>query len=187
MLEEMRTGPAGGQHPPPPPPPPPPSHQDDSQSHMERASHLTGKMQPYFEPAEDRYERKQGEFDRLVQDSMIVDEYLAKFNELVKFEHFRIIMPTPTFLASKFRRGLNEEITDRIAGAASRDFGTLVQQCRDIEDVCIVSKAKRAKVADVKGTGSSTSWKDRKFGGKGKGKQLAARLAPRAISTRSSI
>ncbi|XP_061364996.1 uncharacterized protein LOC133308393 [Gastrolobium bilobum] len=84
-------------------------------------------------------------------------------------------MPTPTFLAAKFRRGLNKEIADLIAGVASRDFGTLVQQCRDIEDVCIVSKAKRAMIAEAKGTGSSTSWRERKFGGKGKGKQLVAR------------
>ncbi|XP_061362616.1 uncharacterized protein LOC133306324 [Gastrolobium bilobum] len=75
----------------------------------------------------DAQERKQGEFDRLVQGSKTVDEYSAKFNELAKFAYFRIAMPTPTFLSSKFRRGLNEEIADRIVGAASRDFGKLVQ------------------------------------------------------------
>ncbi|XP_061338589.1 uncharacterized protein LOC133285399 [Gastrolobium bilobum] len=116
-------------------------------------------MWPFFEECflgryfpYDAQERKQGEFERLVQGLMTVDEYLAKFNELAKFAHFRIAMPTSAFLASKFRRGLNEEIADKIVGAASRDFGTLVQQCRDIEDVCVVSKAKKAKVSDVKGT-----------------------------------
>ncbi|XP_061362615.1 uncharacterized protein LOC133306323 [Gastrolobium bilobum] len=98
----------------------------------------------------------------------------------------RIAMPTPAFLASKFRRGLNEEIADRIAGAAFRDFGTLVQLCRDIEDVCVVSKAKKAKISNVKGTDSSTSWRDKKFDGKGKRKQLAARQAPNQFKRTSA-
>ncbi|XP_061336378.1 uncharacterized protein LOC133283530 [Gastrolobium bilobum] len=102
-------------------------------------------------------ERKYGEFDQLVQGSLTVDEYLAQFNELAKFAYFRIAMPTSTFLASKFRRGLNEEIADRIVGAASRDFGILVQQCIDIKDACTVSKVKKAKLSEIKGTGGSTS------------------------------
>ncbi|XP_061360933.1 uncharacterized protein LOC133304873 [Gastrolobium bilobum] len=85
-----------------------------------------GRYFPY-----DAQERKQGEFDRLVQGSLTVDEYLAKFNELV-------------------------------------------------------NKAKKAKLADVKGTGSSTSWKDRKFGRKGKGKQLSTRQVPSQFKTTSS-
>ncbi|XP_061360946.1 uncharacterized protein LOC133304885 [Gastrolobium bilobum] len=88
----------------------------------------------------DARECKQGEFEGLVQGFITVDEYFAKFKELAKFANCRIEMPTPEFLASKFRRGLNEEIVKRIAGAASRDFGTLVQQCCDIEDVCVTNK-----------------------------------------------
>ncbi|XP_061362884.1 uncharacterized protein LOC133306580 [Gastrolobium bilobum] len=106
---------------------------------------------------------------------MTVDEYLAKFNELAKFAHFWTVRPTLEFFASKFRRGLNEEIADRIAGAASRYFGTLIQQCRDIEDVCVVSKAKKAKVSEEKGISGSYHGKDKRYGGKGKGKQLQAR------------
>ncbi|XP_061344469.1 uncharacterized protein LOC133290407 [Gastrolobium bilobum] len=109
---------------------------------------------------------------------MSVDEYLAKFNELAKFANFCISMPTPAFLASKFRRGLNGEIADRIAGAASRDFGTLIQQCRDIEDVCIKNKKRKTGEPEMKEVGSSTSWRDMKFGGNGKGKQLSARQVP---------
>ncbi|XP_061356371.1 uncharacterized protein LOC133300798 [Gastrolobium bilobum] len=147
---------------------------------------------PFFEMFLGRYfmydaqERKQGEFERLVQSSMSVDEYLAKFNELAKFAHFKIAMPTPAFLASKFRRGLNEEIADRIAGAASRDFGTLIEQCRDIEDVCVVSNAKKAKVFEVKGAGSSTYWRDRKLGRRGKGKQLSTRQTPNQFKRTST-
>ncbi|XP_061366051.1 uncharacterized protein LOC133309303 [Gastrolobium bilobum] len=177
---------------------------------MEGVSYFTGLMQPYLEPIEDRetidrrlnafrklkppsfngsydltvaarwlqaldkifrvmqcvdaqkliyfsydaQERKQGEFERLVQGSMTIDEYVVKFNELAKFAHFRIAMPTP--------------------------------QYRDIEDICVVSKAKKAKVSEVKGAGSSTSWRDRKFGGKGKGKQLSARQAPNQFKRTST-
>ncbi|XP_061359453.1 uncharacterized protein LOC133303549 [Gastrolobium bilobum] len=134
---------------------------------------------PFFEElflgkyfAYDATKRKQGEFERLVQGSMIVDEYLAKFNELAKFAHFRMVMPTPMFLASKFRKGLSEEIAERIAGAASRDFGTLIQQCRDIENVCVVGKAKKAKVSEEKEAGASTNDGYRRFDGRRKGKGL---------------
>ncbi|XP_061368495.1 uncharacterized protein LOC133311457 [Gastrolobium bilobum] len=95
-------------------------------------------------------------------------------------------MPTLTFLAAKFCRGLSEEIVVPLAGAASRDFETLMQQCRDIVDVCLTSKAKRAKIAETKGTSSSISWKDMKFAGKGKGKQFAARQAPGQFTRTSS-
>ncbi|XP_061348953.1 uncharacterized protein LOC133294314 [Gastrolobium bilobum] len=127
MLEEMRTGHVGGQHPlpppppPPPPPSPPPSHQDghgggevhipedDSQSLMEGVSHLTRMMQPFYELKED------------------------------------------------------QETRDRRLNA--------------FQDVCVVSKAKKAKLSEVKGVSRSTSWRDKKFGGKGKGKQFSARQA----------
>ncbi|XP_061374697.1 uncharacterized protein LOC133316915 [Gastrolobium bilobum] len=119
-----------------------------------------GRYFPY-----DEQEWKQGEFDKLVLGSLSVDEYLAKFNELVKFARFRMERPTLIFLAAKFRMGLSEDIAGYLVGSASRDFGTLVQQCRDIEDLCNSSKA---KIADTKGTNSSTSWKDENFAGKGK-------------------
>ncbi|XP_061358359.1 uncharacterized protein LOC133302570 [Gastrolobium bilobum] len=77
-----------------------------------------GRYFPY-----DAQERKQGVFDRLVQGLMSIDEYLAKFNELVKFTYFHMVVPTLTFLAAKFCRGHSEVIAEHVAGAASRDFG----------------------------------------------------------------
>ncbi|XP_061350058.1 uncharacterized protein LOC133295269 [Gastrolobium bilobum] len=106
---------------------------------------------------------------------MTVDEYLARFNELAIFAHFHIYMPMPMFMVAKFRRGLNEETVDRIAGATSRDFGTLIQQCRDIEEVCIISKAKKSKISDERVISGSYQGKNKWFDGNGKGKQLQAR------------
>ncbi|XP_061340323.1 uncharacterized protein LOC133286843, partial [Gastrolobium bilobum] len=68
-------------------------------------------------------------------------------------------------------------IEDRIVGTASRDFGTLIQQSHDIENVCIKNRKRKTGELEVKGAGSFISWRDMNFGGKGKGKQLSARQA----------
>ncbi|XP_061366912.1 uncharacterized protein LOC133310046 [Gastrolobium bilobum] len=90
-------------------------------------------------------------------------------------------------------KGLSYDIAGYLAGSASRDFGTLVQQCRDIEDFYDSSKAKRDKVADTtkvaeatRVAGSYTSWRDRKFKNKGKGKQMANRQAPNQFQRTSA-
>ncbi|XP_061367702.1 uncharacterized protein LOC133310739 [Gastrolobium bilobum] len=95
-------------------------------------------------------------------------------------------MPTLAILASKFRREINGEIADRIDGAASRIFGTLIQQYRDIEDVCVTNKKRKTREPEMKGASGSTTWKDRRFGGKGKGKQLSARQMPNQFKRTST-
>ncbi|XP_061341991.1 uncharacterized protein LOC133288283 [Gastrolobium bilobum] len=60
-------------------------------------------------------EAKQGEFEKLVQGTMTVDAYVAKFNELVKFANYRGVLPTLEFLSAKFQRGLNDKIAKRMS------------------------------------------------------------------------
>ncbi|XP_061367806.1 uncharacterized protein LOC133310824 [Gastrolobium bilobum] len=119
---------------------------------MEGVSHLTGLMRPYFEPAEDQETRdrrldafrkhKSPSFDGSY-DPIVAARWLQALDKIFRVmqctgpQKLMIFMPTPAFLASKFCRGLNEDIEDRITGAASRDFGTLVQQCHDIEDIIL--------------------------------------------------
>ncbi|XP_061362396.1 uncharacterized protein LOC133306132 [Gastrolobium bilobum] len=131
-----------------PPPPPPPSHHDGNGG---GGTHI---------PDHDGLSHMEG-----------VSHLTAKF------AHFCIVMPTPAFLTSKFRRGLNGEIADHIASVASRDFGTLVQQC---------SKKRKTGEPKAKGASGSTSWRDRKFEGKGKGKQFFARQAPNQFKRTST-
>ncbi|XP_061338590.1 uncharacterized protein LOC133285400 [Gastrolobium bilobum] len=124
-------------------------------------------LEKYF--PQDAGERKQREFERLVQGPMYIDDYLDKFNELFKFANYRGVMPSSEFLAVKFQRCLNEKIAELMACSRSRDFATLVNQCRKVEDVCNLSK----KSSDGKGSDSKAStsrnqwWKN-----KGKGKNL---------------
>ncbi|XP_061363412.1 uncharacterized protein LOC133307008 [Gastrolobium bilobum] len=83
----------------------------------------------------DAREAKQGEFDCLVQGSLSIDEYAAKFNELVKFANYGGTLPTSEFLSAKFQRGLNEKIAKRMANTAVRNFADLITQCKRVETV----------------------------------------------------
>ncbi|XP_061360561.1 uncharacterized protein LOC133304529, partial [Gastrolobium bilobum] len=80
-------------------------------------------------------EAKQGEFDKLVQSTMTVDVYVAKFNELVKFGNYKGMLPTPESLSAKFQRGLNEKIAKRMSNTAVRNFADFVTQCKRVETV----------------------------------------------------
>ncbi|XP_061355972.1 uncharacterized protein LOC133300443 [Gastrolobium bilobum] len=80
-------------------------------------------------------EAKQGEFDKLVQGSMTIDAYLAKFNELVKFANYGGIMPTPEFLSAKFQRELSEKIAKIMSNTVVRNFADLVTQCKRVKTV----------------------------------------------------
>ncbi|XP_061336996.1 uncharacterized protein LOC133284059, partial [Gastrolobium bilobum] len=68
---------------------------------------------------------KQGEFDRLVQGTMTVDQYHAKFNELLRLATYRGTMPMLDFLAAKFQRGLSARIAELVAGNDPCDLATL--------------------------------------------------------------
>ncbi|XP_061371790.1 uncharacterized protein LOC133314336 [Gastrolobium bilobum] len=74
-------------------------------------------------------EAKQGEFEKLVQGTMTVDAYVAKFNELVKFANYGGVLLTPEIFSAKFQRGLNEKIAKRMSNTAVRNFADLVTQC----------------------------------------------------------
>ncbi|XP_061360999.1 uncharacterized protein LOC133304928 [Gastrolobium bilobum] len=80
-------------------------------------------------------EAKQDEFEKLVQGTMSIDTYLAKFNELVMFANYGGVLPTPEFLSAKFQRGLNEKIAKRMSNTAVRNFVDLVTQCKRVETV----------------------------------------------------
>ncbi|XP_061366700.1 uncharacterized protein LOC133309865 [Gastrolobium bilobum] len=80
-------------------------------------------------------EAKQGEFEKLVQGTMTVDAYMAKFNELVKFANYGGVLPTPEFLSAKFQRGLNEKIAKTMSNTVVRNFADLVTQCKRVESV----------------------------------------------------
>ncbi|XP_061374771.1 uncharacterized protein LOC133316990 [Gastrolobium bilobum] len=108
-------------------------------------------LEKYF--PQDARERKQGEFERLVKGPKSIDDYLAKFNELVKFANYRGVMPSSELLAAKFQRGLNEKIAELMACNGSRDFATLVNQCKKVVDVCNLSK----KSSDGKESDSKVS------------------------------
>ncbi|XP_061361064.1 uncharacterized protein LOC133304986 [Gastrolobium bilobum] len=112
-------------------------------------------------------EAKQGEFDKLVQGTMTVDAYVAKFNELVKFANYEGMLPTPEFLSAKFQRGLNEKIAKRMSNTAGRNFADLVTQCKRVETVYSrYPKSTSIKDNEIKKTANSnSSWKYNK--GKG--------------------
>ncbi|XP_061352127.1 uncharacterized protein LOC133297078 [Gastrolobium bilobum] len=80
-------------------------------------------------------EAEQGEFEKLVQGTMTVDAYVAKFNELVKFANYGGVLTNPKFLSAKFQRGLNEKIAKRMSNTAVRNFADLVTQCKRVENV----------------------------------------------------
>ncbi|XP_061354881.1 uncharacterized protein LOC133299441 [Gastrolobium bilobum] len=80
-------------------------------------------------------EAKQGEFDKLVQGSLSVDAYLAKFNELVKFANYGGTLPTPEFLSTKYQRGLSEKIVKRMSNIVVRNFADLMTQFKKVEIV----------------------------------------------------
>ncbi|XP_061361195.1 uncharacterized protein LOC133305080 [Gastrolobium bilobum] len=123
-------------------------------------------LDKYF--PQDARERKEGEYNDLVQGEMSVDEYLAKFNQLAKYAHFRRAMPDSESLAAKFQRGLNDRIAESLAGCGSRDFPTLINQCKAVEDIHRRRNNRNSKESDSKKSGSSNYWKNKKSEDKNK-------------------
>ncbi|XP_061344872.1 uncharacterized protein LOC133290775 [Gastrolobium bilobum] len=95
---------------------------------------------------------KQGEFDRLVQGTMTVAQYHAKFHELLRLATYRGTMPMPDFLTAKFQRGLSARITKLVAGNGTCDMATLVNRCRQVEAVGLQTR----KPAKTSGSGHET-------------------------------
>ncbi|XP_061363296.1 uncharacterized protein LOC133306915 [Gastrolobium bilobum] len=120
---------------------------------------------------------KQGEIDRLVQGSMTVDQYHAKFNELLRLATYRGTMPMPDFLATKFQRGLSARIAELVAGNDPCDLAPLVNRCRKVEAIGLQArkpaetsgsgtKAPMAKNGQWRGKCGGRPWKPRHDGNK---------------------
>ncbi|XP_061342993.1 uncharacterized protein LOC133289140 [Gastrolobium bilobum] len=120
---------------------------------------------------------KQGEFDRLVQGTMTVDQYHAKFNELLRLATYRGTMPMPDFLAAKFQRGLSARIAELVAGNDPCDLATLVNRCRKVEAIGLQArkpaetsgsgtKAPMAKNGQWRGKREGRPWQPRRDGNK---------------------
>ncbi|XP_061373244.1 uncharacterized protein LOC133315605 [Gastrolobium bilobum] len=113
---------------------------------------------------------KQGEFDRLVQGTMTVDQYHAKFNELLRLATYRGTMPMPDFLTTKFQRGLSARIAELVAGNDPCDRATLVNRCRKVEAIGL----QEGKPAETSGSGSKAPMaKNGKWRGKHGGRPWA--------------
>ncbi|XP_061351129.1 uncharacterized protein LOC133296197 [Gastrolobium bilobum] len=110
---------------------------------------------------------KQGEFDRLVQGTMTVDQYHAKFNELLRLATYRGTMPMPNFMTAKFQRGLSARIAKLVADNDTCDLATLVNRCRKVEAVGLQTR----KPAEASGSGHRTPMaRNRPWRGKNEGR-----------------
>ncbi|XP_061358957.1 uncharacterized protein LOC133303107 [Gastrolobium bilobum] len=111
-------------------------------------------------------EQMQNEYNDLKQDSMSIDQYFAKFNELVKYANYGRALPTPAEMTSKFQWGLNENMSRKISNCDIRDFSRFVNQCRKVEEVYKGSQTKKPSEAQApnanKATGSGY-WKNKKM------------------------
>ncbi|XP_061338862.1 cytochrome P450 71D11-like [Gastrolobium bilobum] len=118
-----------------------------------------------YYPREAR-ERKQNEYNDLKQGSMTIDQYFAKFNELVKYAHYGRALPTSAEMTSKFQLGLNEKMSRKMSNCDIREFSKFVNQCRKVEEVYSVTKTKKPSKAQAssasRATGSN-SWKNKKM------------------------
>ncbi|XP_061340942.1 uncharacterized protein LOC133287364 [Gastrolobium bilobum] len=108
----------------------------------------------YF-PREAR-EQKQNEYNDLKQGSMSIDQYFAKFNELVKYANYGRALPTPAEMTSKFQWGLNEKMSRKMSNCDIREFSRFVNQCRKVEEVYNVSKIKKPSEAQASGASGAT-------------------------------
>ncbi|XP_061350261.1 uncharacterized protein LOC133295441 [Gastrolobium bilobum] len=114
-------------------------------------------------------ERKQNEYNNLKQGSMSIDQYFAKFNELVKYANYGRALPTSAEMTSKYQWGLNKKMTRKMSNCDIREFSKFVNQCRKIEEVYSVTKNKKpseAHVSDTSRATGSSSLKNKKMKGK---------------------
>ncbi|XP_061369568.1 uncharacterized protein LOC133312406 [Gastrolobium bilobum] len=130
----------------------------------------------YF-PREAR-EQKQNEYNDLKQGSMSIDQYFAKFNELVKYANYGRALPTPAEMTSKFQWGLNEKMSWKMSNCDIREFSKFVNQCRKVEEVYNVAKSKKSsgtQASGASGATDSTLEKNKKIDDKNGKKKLQAK------------
>ena len=97
--------------------------------------------QKYF-PASVR-NAKELELLQLRQGSKSVSKYIAKFEELCKFSTIYQLNPDEVWKCIKFEGGLREDILATVGLMEIRDFASLVNKCRLIEEY-------NKKLADTK-------------------------------------
>ncbi|XP_061353587.1 uncharacterized protein LOC133298337 [Gastrolobium bilobum] len=130
----------------------------------------------YF-PREAR-EQKQNEYNDLKERSMSIDQYFAKFNELVKYANYGRALPTPAEMTFKFQWGLNEKMSQKMSNCDIREFSKFVNQCRKVEEVYNVAKSKKSsgtQASGASGATDSTLEKNKKIDDKNGKKKLQAK------------
>ena len=88
--------------------------------------------QKYFPPSVRN--AKELEFMQLYQGNRSVSEYIAKSEELCKFSTIYQWNPDELWKCVKFEGGLREDILTTIGPMEIRDFPTLVNKCRLVEE-----------------------------------------------------
>ncbi|XP_061359445.1 uncharacterized protein LOC133303539 [Gastrolobium bilobum] len=114
-------------------------------------------------------ERKQNEYNDLKQGSMTIEQYFAKFNELVKYANYGRALPTSAEMTSKFHLGLNEKMSRKMSNCDIGEFSKFVDQCQKVEEVYSVTKTKKpseAQASNASRATGSNSWKNKKMKGK---------------------
>ena len=71
---------------------------------------------------------------QLRQEGRSVSEYIAKFEELCKFSTIYQQNPDEAWKCVKFKGGLREDILETVGPMEIRDFPTLVNKCRLVEE-----------------------------------------------------
>ncbi|XP_061349795.1 uncharacterized protein LOC133295033 [Gastrolobium bilobum] len=121
----------------------------------------------YF-PMEAR-ERKQNEYNDLKQGTMTIDQYFAKFNELMKYANYGRALPTSAEMTSKFQWGLNEKMSQKMSNFDIREFSRFVNHCWKVEELYSVTKNKKLSEAQASNASRATGsnyWKNKKMKGK---------------------
>ena len=87
---------------------------------------------------------------QLCQGNGIVFEYIAKFKELCKFSTIYQRNPNETWKCVKFEGGLREDILVTMGPMEIRDFPTLVNKYRLVEDYNLKLAATKASNSGFK-------------------------------------
>jgi hypothetical protein len=83
---------------------------------------------------------KELEFFELKQGNMSVGEYIGKFQQQSKFSMYYQNHPDKRWKCRKFEAGLKPELRRVVRPMKIRDFATLVNKCRIVEEQEILDK-----------------------------------------------
>ncbi|XP_061348544.1 uncharacterized protein LOC133293937 [Gastrolobium bilobum] len=131
-------------------------------------------LDKYFPKAMRRM--KHTELLTLLQDNMTVNEYIAKFGQLMEYDNFDQNIYDEEWQVEKYESGLHPEIRKLVLTTTNRTLLELINQSRQAEE--IISEAKNLSKQPVQSQGGSkVGWFFRKITGmnRGKGPQLQPR------------